>query len=120
MRDMRIEPSASLRRRRKLPGAFVQITAQTNAESAFNTLRTIYRSLQRKSRVPWGTIVSLNHDLSWLLKAVWWRFTEQRLLYPRFSKLELNLVANIEQMPFAENRITLTPDKRRFARHSAR
>jgi choline dehydrogenase-like flavoprotein len=55
-------------------------------------------------------IVSLNRDMAWLLKAVWWRFAEQRLLYPRFSSLEL--VAVIEQMPIADNRITLASDKR--------
>lgn len=110
MRDLRIEPSVALRRQHKLPGAFAHITASTDDQSGFAALRTIYRSLQSRSPVPWDTIVSLNRDTTWLLKAVWWRFAERRLLYPRFPNLEL--VAAIEQMPRADNRITLAIDKR--------
>ena len=110
MRDLRIEPSAALRRRHKLPGAFVHVSAPTDDESGFAALRAIHRGLQSRSPVPWSTIVSLNRDITWLLKAVWWRFAEQRLLYPSVSNLEL--VAVIEQMPVADNRITLATDKR--------
>lgn len=110
MRDLRLEPSAAFRRQHKLPGAFVHIAAPTYGDSGFSALRTIYRSLQSRSSVPWGTIASLNRDMAWLVKAVWWRFAEQRLLYPRFARLEL--VAAIEQMPVPDNSITLSTDKR--------
>jgi choline dehydrogenase-like flavoprotein len=110
MRDLRIEPSAALRRQHKLPGAFAHIAAPADEESAFATLRAIFRGLQGNFSLPWNKICSLNRDLPWLLKAVWWRFTKQRLLYPPLSNLEL--VAVIEQMPIADNRITLATDKR--------
>lgn len=105
MRDLRIEPSAALRRRQKLPGAFVHVTAPNDGQTGFVALRAIYRSLQSNSPIPWREIFSLKRDMKWLVKAAWWRFAERRLLYPRASSL--NLIAVIEQMPSADNCITL-------------
>ena len=43
--------------------------------------------------------------LPWLLRAGWWRFIKNRLLYPDKSKLELHLV--FEQSPNPKNRLLL-------------
>jgi len=109
MRDLRLEPSPSLRRQLRLPGAFAHITAPTSGESGFSALRKIYRDLQSNSFVQWRTVGALSLDMGWLLQAVWWRFTKRRLLYPRHSSFEL--VAVIEQMPNPNNRVSLADNR---------
>jgi choline dehydrogenase-like flavoprotein len=110
MRDLRLEPSPSLRRELRLPGAFAHVTASTTGESGFSALRKIYRDLQSNSFVRWRTVGALSHDMGWLFRAVLWRFTRQRLFYPRNSSFEL--VAVIEQMPNPDNRVSLTDSRR--------
>lgn len=109
MRDLRLEPSPSLRRQLRLPGAFAHVTAPTSGESGFSALRKTYRDLQSNSFVQWRTVGALSRDMGWLLQAVLWRFAKRRLLYPRNSSFEL--VAVIEQMPNPNNRISLADNR---------
>jgi choline dehydrogenase-like flavoprotein len=109
MRDLRLEPSPSLRRQLRLPGAFAHIAAPASAESGFSALRKIYRDLQRNSFVQWRTVGALSRDMGWLSRAVLWRFTKRRLLYPRHPRFEL--MAVIEQMPNPNNRVSLADNQ---------
>jgi choline dehydrogenase-like flavoprotein len=109
MRDLRLEPSPSLRHQLRLPGAFAHVTAPTSGESGFSALRKIYRDLQSNSLIQWRTVGALSRDMGWLFQAAWWRFTKRRLLYPRNSTFEL--VAVIEQMPNPNNRISLADNQ---------
>jgi len=55
-------------------------------------------------------MTGIARDFRWILKAIWWRFVRRRLLTPDDAQLVLLLV--IEQMPRAENRITLSRERR--------
>jgi len=109
MRDLRLEPSPSLRRQLRLAGAFAHVTAPASAESGFSALRKIYHGLERNSFVQWRTVGALSRDMGWLSQAVWWRFTKRRLLYPRHPRFEL--MAVIEQMPNPNNRVSLADNQ---------
>ncbi len=50
-------------------------------------------------------LLGLLRATPWLVQAGWWRFYEQRLLYPSGAAIELHAV--IDQIPRASNRITL-------------
>jgi choline dehydrogenase-like flavoprotein len=110
MRDLRIEPSPTLRRSLRLPGAFAHVTAHTEGENGFTALRALY--LNRQSRLPLQArhAVAVGRDLGWLMRAAWWRFVKGRLLAPRGASFKLTLV--IEQFPHPDNRITLATDRR--------
>ena len=110
MRDLRIEPSPELRRAHALPAAFAHVAALTDETGGFAALRDVYRNLQQRSGVGWEQLSRLMLDLPWLMRAAWWRFVNQRLLYPRQSKFELVLVT--EQKPNAESTITLSRTER--------
>jgi len=105
MRDIRIEPGPSLRNASRLPGAFAHLAAKSAKENGFTALRAIYRDLQSRSPLNWRNLATLGRDMPWLLEASWWRWAKRRLLAPRESTFELMLV--VEQMPHAENTITL-------------
>lgn len=110
MRNLRFEPSESLDIRARVPAGFAHIAFAHRAGSGFDALRNLFRMLQQR-RVPNpDMILSLVKGAPWLAQAVWWRFCEHRLLYPSDAAVELHMV--IEQEPRAENRITLSPDRR--------
>jgi len=113
MRAIRIEPGRSLRNALRLPGAFAHLAAKSDGENGFTALRAIYRDLQSRSPPNWRNFSALGRDMAWLLHATWWRLVKRRLLAPRDSIFELVLVT--EQMPDAENTITL--DNHRRDRH---
>jgi len=110
MRDLRIEPSPTLRRRNGLPAAFAHVSAASDGRCAFAALRDIYRNLQRSARPEPASVATAARDAPWLLRAAWWRFGRGRLLYPRAARFDLTLV--IEQHPSSGNTITLADNSR--------
>ena len=110
MRDWRIEPTSSLRRKLALPGAFAHVATLSNGEDAFFALRNFYRRAQSGSVPKLRDLAPIACDLEWLVTAAWWRFAKHRLYPPRRAIFELVLV--IEQMPHRENKITLALDKK--------
>jgi choline dehydrogenase-like flavoprotein len=110
MRDLRIEPSPTLRRAHALPAAFAHVAALGDEIGGFAALRDVYRELQQTSGVGWEQLRRLMLDVPWLTRAVWWRIVNRRLFYPRQSKFELMLVT--EQMPNGESKITLSSTER--------
>ncbi|HEV2630193.1 MAG TPA: GMC family oxidoreductase [Pseudolabrys sp.] len=110
MRDSRIEPTEALRRRLGIPGGFAHVTVESIGADGFTALREIYRAAQRKSMPRLSSLGSLIANGDWLAQAAYWRFAKGRLLPPRDAVPRLMLV--IEQMPHADNRITLSPERR--------
>ena len=106
MRNLRFEPSAQLRAGRKLPAGFAHIAFRTDRPAGFEALRDVYRKLQRRERPGARDVAALAVAMPWLVRAVWWRFVEKRLLFPDGADLDLVLV--IEQEPRADNRIGLS------------
>lgn len=106
MRDLRIEPSAAIRRAAGLPAAFAHIAAVADEHSGFAALRGLYRDLQSGSGIKWNHAWQLAGHLPWLAQAGWWRFGRRRLLYPKNAYFELALV--IEQMPNPQSTIGLS------------
>ena len=106
MRDLRLEPSPTLRRQCRLPAAFAHVAAISESSSGFAALRDIYRSLQSRSGFAFSQLRNLARDLPWLARAGWWRFGQQRLLYPRNASFELVLVT--EQHPDVRNSVKLS------------
>jgi choline dehydrogenase-like flavoprotein len=95
-----------LRRERKYPAGFMHITFANTNPTGFDALRNAYRKLQRGSEPSAPDIVALAMAIAWLSRAVWWRLTEKRLLFPDGADLVVHTV--IEQEPRAENRIGLS------------
>ncbi len=109
MRDYRLEPSPSLRTSLDLPGGFAHMAAWADDEDGYVALRQIYRAIQRGELPRWAAVAPLFGHLDWLANAVWWRIAYGRVYPPHSSELKLNLV--IEQMPHADNRITLSKNR---------
>lgn len=110
MRDRRLEPSEVLRKAERLPGAFAHVVPITEGNDGFTALRAIYRDVQRRAPIRMHDVGRVALDFGWFAKAVWWRLGKRRLLASSSARFELYL--NIEQMPDADNCITLSPDRR--------
>jgi len=110
MRDCRIEPTAALRSRLALPGAFAHLAALAADDDGFTALRAIYRAVQRRAYPDPRSFASLARNVGWLAEAGWWRLANGRLLPPPEARFELALVT--EQMPHPDNRIMLSADRR--------
>ncbi|MBC8025634.1 MAG: hypothetical protein H7Y89_06565, partial [Steroidobacteraceae bacterium] len=105
MRNVRFELNRA-RRDRALPGAFAHVVWNADTPGGFDALRDIYRSVQRRTLPRGGDLARLARNSSWLLRAAWARASDGRVLPPDGAKCELHLVT--EQIPVAENRITLS------------
>ena len=111
MRDCRLEPTASFRKKLDLPGAFSHVAAvPTNGDDGFTSLRTIYRAFQRNALPRISDLTPLFRDFGWVMEATWWRFAKGRLVPPRHAVFELMLVT--EQMPHSDNKITLSSERK--------
>jgi choline dehydrogenase-like flavoprotein len=110
MRDCRVEPTHALRSELALPGAFAHVATVSPGHNEFTAMRSVYRAIQRNSGPPTRDIATLAYNIGPLVQLAWWRFIKRRLLPPREAIFELALV--IEQLPHAENRITISPDRK--------
>lgn len=106
MRNLRFEPTESLRRNRDLPAAFAHISFTSSGDSPFDGLRLILRAIQRRQWPERETLRLLFGSSGWLMRAAWWRFARKRLLYPDGAQLTVDLV--IEQEPRRDSRIDLS------------
>jgi choline dehydrogenase-like flavoprotein len=106
MRNLRFEPTADLRVVRKYPAGFLHIAFASSSPTGFDALRDVYRKLQRGDGPSARDAGALVVAMPWLIRAVWWRFAEMRLLFPDGADLELHTV--VEQEPRSENRIGLS------------
>lgn len=109
MRNLRFEPTAELRATTQLPAAFMHISFATDNPTGFDTLRDIYRNLQKRQYPGVRDIIALSEELPYLSKAAWWRFIKKRMVFPGNANFMLNTV--IEQEPLASNRIGLSDNK---------
>ena len=107
MRNLRFEPTTDLREERKIPAGFVHIAFRTDKVTGFDALRDVYRKIQRREPPSAQDVVALASGTPWLLRAVWWRLVEKRLLFPDAVHLDVHIV--IEQEPRFDNRIALSP-----------
>ena len=109
MRNIRFELAPDSTLRGTLPPSFTHIGFETDAPGGFDALREVFRNLQKRRLPSISVGLDLLRNLPWLVRAVWWRFAEKRLLFPSNARLVANVV--IEQTPDAENYIALSPDK---------
>lgn len=105
MSNIRFELQTNSELRKSLPPHFVHISFDLSTPGAFSILREILRELQEGKVPSLRLFVKLLKFLPWMLRAAWWRFIRNRLLYPENAKIEMHLV--FEQFPNSENRITL-------------
>lgn len=105
MSNIRFELQEDSELRKVLPPHFVHISFDTSTPGAFSFLREIYRELQEGKFPSVKLFRKLLKYLPWMLRAGWWRFIKNRLLYPDDSKLEMHLV--FEQSPNPKNRLLL-------------
>jgi choline dehydrogenase-like flavoprotein len=109
MRNLRFELSESGTARDLAPRGFAHVTFETAVPTGFDALRDLLRLLQQGKPPPARLLFRLLAAAPWLVRAVWWRFIEKRLLYPDGAQVRVHMV--IEQTPRPENRITLSPDR---------
>ncbi len=106
MRNLRFEPSESLRRREILPGGFAHIAFQSTQPGGIDALRNIFFRVQQRALPAPADLTLLGRNAGWLVRAVWQRFVRKRLLMPDNATFELHLVT--EQAPHPENHIKLS------------
>ena len=109
MRNLRFELSENSPLRGTIPPLFAHIAFAEEQGNGFSSLRGLLRYAQQRRFPPLSAIVGLARSAPWLLRALWWRFFEKRLLYPDAARLEAHIV--LEQQPRAENRISLSAAK---------
>lgn len=109
MRNLRFELAETKEIRSKFKPCFAHIAFEEKEERGFGSLRDIYRFLQMRRVPPLSRFLSLALDAPWLVRSVWWRFVERRLLYPGRADITVHMV--IEQTQRSDNRIRLAADK---------
>jgi choline dehydrogenase-like flavoprotein len=105
MRNLRFEPAEAEAVRADIVPGFAHI-AFGETEGGFNALRDLFRRLQQRRAPDAKTVAALVRGAPWIVRAVWWRFAEKRLLAPADAEWLLHTV--IEQEATAQNRITLS------------
>lgn len=108
MRNLRFEPHLATQGRRVTAG-FAHIAFEDSSGGGFDALRAIYRALQEGSAPSPRRVAALAADLPWLAQAIWWRYVNKRLLYPKDARISVHIVT--EQVPRPENRITLSANR---------
>ena len=108
MRNVRFELDGACRRQQALPGAFLHLACQAREPGGFDALREIYRAVQRRKFPHVADVARLARNTGWLARAAWTRAVDRRVLPPDDAEFEVHLVT--EQVPVAENRITLSAD----------
>jgi choline dehydrogenase-like flavoprotein len=109
MRNLRFEPSEALRTQARLPAGFAHIGFSTEVMGGFDRLRDVFRSIQMRQLPDPKTLMGLLTASPWLMRAVWWRFIEHRLLFPEKAQFDVHMVS--EQEPIRSNRIGLSDNK---------
>jgi len=112
MRSIRFEFSAAAQERECVGSAFAHISFKTEKSTGFDSLRDFMRSRQRTGRFRASLLLDGLRDLPYLAKMGLWRYRYKQLLWPVPARYELHLVA--EQLPRANNYITLSSDHDRF------
>lgn len=108
MRNLRFELAQSSPLRTSQPPQFTHLHFAGSDDDGFAALRELFRAVQQR-RLPDPAIVgSLVRHAPWLVRAVWWRFVERRVLAP--AGCAIDVVSVIEQQPRADNRISLSGD----------
>jgi choline dehydrogenase-like flavoprotein len=106
MRNVRFELSPETTVRDTLPPSFSHIGFRVTKPGGFDVLREIFQHLQRRKVPALRTAVDLAANTPWLLRAMWWRFVDRRLLFPQYSRLVVHVV--IEQLPSQNHYIRLS------------
>jgi choline dehydrogenase-like flavoprotein len=109
MRNIRFELSPKTIAREKLPPSFTHIGFKIKKSGGFDVLREIFQHLQRRKLPPLRLALDLVANTPWLLRAIWWRFINKRLLFPAHSRLNVHVV--VEQIPSEKNYIRLSEDR---------
>jgi choline dehydrogenase-like flavoprotein len=109
MRNVRFELSPKTSARQKLPPSFTHIGFKIEKSGGFDVLREFFQHLQRGKLPPVRVVFALVANTPWLLRAIWWRVINKRLLFPEHSKLIVHVV--VEQMPSEKNYIRLSNDR---------
>jgi choline dehydrogenase-like flavoprotein len=106
MRNIRFELSPRTAVRKTLPPSFTHIGFEIVTSGGFDALREFLQHLQRRRPPPLRVMFDLAINTPWLLRAIWWRFINKRLLFPENSKLIVHAV--VEQIPSKTNYIRLS------------
>lgn len=110
MRNLRFELSRDPAMRLGSVPQFTHVGFAADEDGGFAALRDMLRGVQQRRLPAPATIGRLLASAPWLARAAWWRFAEQRVLYPADAGIEA--VTVIEQQPVSANRITLSPGRR--------
>jgi choline dehydrogenase-like flavoprotein len=108
MRNLRFELSETTPLRQELPACFAQLTFEGGG-GGYAALRDVFRRLQRRKLPTPGLLYRLLAGAPWILRSLWWRLFEQRLLFPDDCRLIINMV--IEQQSLPENQISLVANR---------
>jgi choline dehydrogenase-like flavoprotein len=109
MCNLRFELNESSPTRKSIPPFFGRVVYD-DFSGGYEELRGLLRSLQKKRIPTFKEVIDTLKNLPWLLKAVWWRFFEKRVLFPKNEKLVMHII--MEQIANPSNKISLSDIKK--------
>ena len=100
MRSWRFEMSSKSKLRERLPPHNISLSFVNNCINApmdgYQNIRMIMQSLQKRKLPPLAHILSLINNIDWIFKMAWYLLFKKRLLRPKNSTPEFNLVIQQE------------------------
>lgn len=110
MRNLRFELATNSPVRTTVRPCFAHIAIEEGVGGGFDVLRDLFRFIQQRRIPKFSILMQLVLSSSWLTRAVWWRYIENRLLYPTKAGLMVHMV--VEQEPVSENQIALSASRK--------
>lgn len=106
MRSLRYELSPAAQRQDSVASAFSHIKFYTLLPTGYDALQELLRGLQKNGKFRPAVALEVIKNAPYLANVVAWRLFRKQLYWPKPARYELHCVA--EQLPHAENRITLS------------
>ena len=105
MKNIRFEMSEESAIRNSLPPFFARVIFD-DMSGGYESLRNFFRIIKKKKIPPFKYFLDLLKTSPWIFKAIWWRFVNRRLVFPKNSTLETHII--MEQISSIENKISLS------------
>ena len=105
MKNIRFELNNDSNIRNLLPPFFARVVF-TDMSGGYENLRNFFRDIQKKKIPSFKHFINLIKTLPWIVKAIWWRYFNRRLVFPKNSTLQTHII--MEQISSINNEISLS------------
>jgi choline dehydrogenase-like flavoprotein len=108
MTNIRYELTEDTPLRKVIAPLFIHVGYSAEGETTFGYLREIYQAIQKSVRPNFNSIIRVIYGLPWLIMAIYFRFIYKIVLWPKGSRIILNIV--VEQKNDFRNQINISND----------